>query len=205
MLYRRKISSFRVFHFLLGCSFPYLITWGLLVVMDESVRTRPGFYIFIIRMFCQEQVLHCKCRNHGCSSAEGMSSTTNSGTKAAVLLGMNRCSSFPLLSAPHSPFSISTDLKRYEKIPGSPAWRWGEWIWLTGPSGLHRNSPQGLNISSIRVFDQIRDMETPITLCPLIYYHQLFCKLRNQGHSSAQWQVFPHKLRNPGCSFTRDG
>ena len=30
------------------------------------------------------------------------SSTANSGTKVAVLLGMNRCSSFPLRSAPHS-------------------------------------------------------------------------------------------------------
>ena len=30
----------------------------------------------------------------------------------------------------------------------------------------HRNSPQGLNISSIRVFDQIRDPEIEITLRP---------------------------------------
>ena len=63
---------------------------------------------------------------------------------------MVRCGSFPLLSATHSVFSIWTDLKRSEKIPGAPVWRWGEWIWLTGLSGLHRNSPQGLNISSIR-------------------------------------------------------
>ena len=76
----------------------------------------------------------------------------------------SRCGSFPLLSAPHSPFSIWTNLKRSEKIPGAPARRWGEWIWLTGPSGLHRNSPQGLNISSIGVFEQIRDPEIPITL-----------------------------------------
>ena len=54
-----------------------------------------------------------------------------------------------------------------EKIPGAPAWRWREWIWLTGPSGLHWNSPQGLNISSIGVFDQIRGPEIPITLRPL--------------------------------------
>ena len=51
-------------------------------------------------------------------------------------------------------------------IPGASTWRWGERIWLTGPSGLHRNSPRVLNISSIRVFDQIRDPEIPITLCP---------------------------------------
>ena len=40
------------------------------------------------------------------------SSTTNSGTKAAVLLGMNRFGSLPLLSALHLLFSIETDLKR---------------------------------------------------------------------------------------------
>ena len=77
---------------------------------------------------------------------KGRSSTANSGTKIAVLLGIIRCGSFPLLSAPHSLFSIWTDLKRSEKISGVPAWKW-EWIWLTGPSGLHRNSPQVLNIT----------------------------------------------------------
>ena len=109
----------------------------------------------------QGQVLHCKRRNLGCSSVKGRSSTANWGTQVAVLLGMDRCGSFPSPSAPHSLFSIWTDLKRCENIPGAPAWRWGEWIWLTGPSGLHRNSPQGLNISSIRVFDQIREHPSP--------------------------------------------
>ena len=42
-------------------------------------------------------------------------------------------------------------------------------MWLIGPSGFHRNSPQGLNISSIRVFGQIRYPEIPITLRPHIY------------------------------------
>ena len=37
---------------------------------------------------------------------KGRSSTANSGTKVAVLLGMNRCGSFPLLSALHSLFGI---------------------------------------------------------------------------------------------------
>ena len=37
---------------------------------------------------------------------------------------------------------------------------------VTGPTGLHRNSPQELNISHIRVFDQIRDPKIPITLRP---------------------------------------
>ena len=78
---------------------------------------------------------------------------------------MNRCGSFPLLSALHSLSRIWTNLKRSEKIPGQQRGG-GEWIWLTGPSRLHRNSSQGLNISSIRVFDQIRDPEIPITLRP---------------------------------------
>ena len=102
--------------------------------------------------FCRWQVFHRKLRNQGCSSAEDRSSTAKLVTKAAVLLGMNRCGSFPLLSAPHSLFSIWTDLNKSEKILEAPAWMWGEWIWLTGSSGLHQNSPHGLNITSIRVF-----------------------------------------------------
>ena len=105
------------------------------------------------RVFCQGQFFHCKRRNQGWSSAQGRSSTTNPGTKVAVLPGISRCGSFPLLFSPHSLFSIWTDIRRFKKIPGAPTWRWGEWIWLTGPSELYRNSPQGLNISSIRVFD----------------------------------------------------
>ena len=83
--------------------------------------------------------------------SKGRSSPANSGSKVVDLLGINRCDSFPLFSTHHSLFSISTDLKRSEKIPGTSTWRWGEWFWLIGPIGLHRNSPQGLNISSIRV------------------------------------------------------
>ena len=96
---------------------------------------------------------------------------------------MNRCGSFPLLSAffflslSLSPFNIWRNLKRSEKIPGAPTRRWGEWIWLTGPSRLHRNSPQGLNVSSIRVFDKIRDPEIPINLRPLISHNVIsFCE-----------------------------
>ena len=63
--------------------------------------------------------------------------------KDAAFIGIYRCGSFPLLSASHSLFCISKYLKRPEKIPGAPTKRWGEWIWLTGPSGLHRNLPQG--------------------------------------------------------------
>ena len=116
--------------------------------------------------------------------SNGRSSTANSGTKVAVLLGIHRCGSFPLLSTSHSRSlslslsSIWIDHKRSEKIPGAPTWRWGEWIWLTEPSGLHRNSPQALNISSMRVFDQIRDPEMPITHRPLLY------NIRNDVYSN---------------------
>ena len=78
-------------------------------------------------------------------ASQGQVFHANSGTMVSVLLGMNMCGSVPLLSASHSLFSIWTDLKRSEKIPGVPTRRWGEWIWLTVPSGLYRNSPQGLN------------------------------------------------------------
>ena len=98
---------------------------------------------------------------------KGRSFTANSGTKAPVL---SKCrSSIANTGTQGCVFSLSsiwTDLKRSEKIQEAPAWRWGEWIWLTGPSGLHRNSPQLLNISSIRVFDKITDPEIPITLRP---------------------------------------
>ena len=60
---------------------------------------------------------------------------------------LNRYGSFPLLSSRHSLFSIWTELRRSEKIPGVPTWRWGEWIWLSGPSGFQRNSLQELIIS----------------------------------------------------------
>ena len=141
----------------------YSKCWVNLTVRCTNIST---LIIIIIIIMCSalRQVLHCKRRNLGCSSDEGRSSTANSGTKAAVLLRFNWRGSFPLLSAPHSLFSTWTDLKRSEKIPGAPTRRWGEWIWLTGPSRLHWNSPQGLNISCIGVFDQIRDPEIPINL-----------------------------------------
>ena len=129
----------------------------------------------IIRVFCPKAGPSLQAEKSRLQFCRRQVSTANSGTKAAVLLGIYRCSSFPLLSAPHSLslFSIWTDLKRSEKIQGAPTRRWGEWIWLTGSSGLHRNSPQGLNISSIRVFDQIRDPEIPINLRPRYKYSSL--------------------------------
>ena len=95
----------------------------------------------------QRQVFHCKPRNQGCSFIRD---------------------SFPFLSAPHSLFSIWEDLKRSEKIQWTWTWRWGEWIWLTGSSGLHRNSPQGLNVNKLEV--------DKLTMCfdckPMIYINK---------------------------------
>ena len=129
------------------------------------------FSLYLSTYICtaQGQVLHCKGRNLSCSSAKDRSSTANSEPRLQSYQELNRCDSFPLLSASHSLFSISTDLKRSGKIPGASTWRWGEWIWLIGPSGLHRNSPQVLNITSTRAFDQIRDPEIPIAFRAHIY------------------------------------
>ena len=124
-------------------------------------------YLFLVRHYhqCsdQGQVFHSKLRLQGCILPKGRSSTANSGTKVAVSLGMNRCGNFPCFPHPNL-FSIWTDLTRSEKIPGGPAYRWREWIWLTGPSVFHRNSPQGLNISSTRGFLtrlEIRKSQSP--------------------------------------------
>ena len=53
----------------------------------------------------QGQVLHCKRRNLGCSSAGGRSSTANSGPKAAVLPGIEKVRQLPV---PHSLASEQT-------------------------------------------------------------------------------------------------
>ena len=99
----------------------------------------------------QEQVLHCnKCRNLGCSSPKAGLPPQTQEPRLQFYQRLDKFDSFPLLFVPHSLFSIWTELKRFEMIPEAPTWRWGECIWLTGPSGLHWNSPQGLNHIIIR-------------------------------------------------------
>ena len=112
----------------------------------------------------QGHVFHCKLRHLVCSSAQRQVFYRKLRNQGCSL---TRDEQVRQLSTPHSFFSICTDLKRSEKIPGTPARRRGEWICLTGPSRAHRNSTQGLNISSIRVFGQIRNSKIPITLCPV--------------------------------------
>ena len=140
----------------------------------------------------QGQVFHSKFRHQGCSSAQRQ--IFHRKTKVIVLLEMNRSGSFALLSALHSVFIIWADLKRSEKIPGVPSWKWGEWIWLTGPSGLHRNSPQGLNSSSIRVFDHIRDPEIPITLLSLNKFNYSIILTHELKQSRTRLQKQDYKI-----------
>ena len=147
-----------------GCTFPVPLMKAMVRFMEHFIirafcpRAKPSLQAQAPRLqFCRRQIFHRKLRNQGCSF-----------TRDLIGAVASRCFPHLSLSLSLSFFSICSDLKRSGKIPGTPTWRWGEWIWLTGPSGLHRNSPQGLNISSMRVFDQIRDLEIPITLRPLM-------------------------------------
>ena len=113
-----------------------------------------NYEFIIIRVFCPRADL--SLLTPAPILPKDRSSTANSETKIAVLLEMSRCGSFPLLSVLLFLFSIWSGLKRSENIPGAPAWRWARRIWLTGTSGRHRRV---FIISSISIFDQIRDTE----------------------------------------------
>ena len=65
--------------------------------------------------------------------------------------GLNWCSSFPLLSAPHFSLTSEQTLKHLKNPRGPKVEVRREYLPI-GPSGLHRNSLQRLNISSIRIF-----------------------------------------------------
>ena len=69
-------------------------------------------------VFCQRQVLHCKRRNQGCTSAEGRSSTANPETNAAVLPGMNRYDSFPCFRHPTLLLASEQTLKDLKRSQG---------------------------------------------------------------------------------------
>ena len=116
----------------------------------------------------QEQVLHCKLRNSGCSSAQRqvfhrkLRNPRLQFYQGWIDAVASRC-------FPHPTPSLASEqsLKDLRRSQGHQ--RGGEeWIWLNGPSGLNRNLPQGLDIDSIRVFDQIRDPEIPVNLHPYI-------------------------------------
>ena len=154
---------------------------------QKVTRSIRGFgflslYIYNQECYAQKQVLHCKRRNLGCSSTEGRSSTANSGTKAAVLLGISRCGSFPLLSTPHSLISIWKDLKRPEKSQGPQSGGEKNGYGLTGPSGLHQNSPQEINVSSIRGFWTDQRSRNPNLPSPPLYVVDLENRVHTKFH-----------------------
>ena len=120
----------------------------IIIISVFCPRAGPSLQVQEPRLqFCPRQVIHCKLRNQGCSF-----------TRDWIGVVASHCFLHPTLSL------ASEQTLKIWKFPGAVTWWWGEWIWLTGPTGLHQNSPQRLNISSIRVLDQIRDPEIPITL-----------------------------------------
>ena len=103
--------------------------------------------------FCWRQVFHRKLRNQGCSF-----------TRNWIGAVASHCLPHPTLSVASEqtwkdPRGINVEVRRVDLA------KWAL-----------RNSPQGLNISSIIIFDQIRDPEIPITLRLLyIYINRRFC------------------------------
>ena len=119
-----------------------------IIIRVFSPRAGPSLQAQEPRLeFCRREDFNSKLKNQGWSF-----------TRDWIGAIVSRC-------FPHPPLSLA-DLKRSEKTPGVPTWSWGEWVCLTGSSGLHWNSPQGLHICSIMVFDQSRDPEIPIAFCP---------------------------------------
>ena len=100
--------------------------------------------------------------------SKGKPSTANSETKVAILLWINRCGNFSLLSTPTLSLASEKALKDLKISQGSQCAGEESWFGYLSPRD-YRNSPQGLNISSIKVFDQIRYPELPVTLRPHIH------------------------------------
>ena len=105
----------------------------------------------------QGQVFHCKRRNQGCNCRQRQvfhCKLRNQDTSC--------CFRHPTLSLASE--QILKDLKRTQGHQYSVEERRVDLA--NCPSRLHRNSPQELNIISIRVLEQIRDPEIPISVCP---------------------------------------
>ena len=121
-------------HWVYGCNGSYILSIPQNIYISVCSAQGQVFHWKFRHQGCnsaQTQVFHCKLRNQGCG-----------------LLRMNRCGSFPFLSASHS-LSLASDqtlkgLKRSQSTSLEMVR-----VDLAEPCGLHRNSPQGLNISSI--------------------------------------------------------
>ena len=99
------------------------------IYTHTHTHTHTHIYIYVHyhhhhhQCSAQGQVLHCKLGHQGCNSTQTQVFHCKLRNLACSLLGMNRCGTFPLLSAPHSLCSIWTNIKRSEKIPGAPTRR----------------------------------------------------------------------------------
>ena len=100
-------DSRRLFHSYIEEKHLHIILSG-----DINFRTHVvGLTYYFFKVFDVQinwkNIAHCRsfAANSGANAPvlpKGRPSTANSGTKVAVLLGINRCCSFPLLSAPYS-------------------------------------------------------------------------------------------------------
>ena len=144
--------------------------------------------------FCRRPVFHRKLRNQGCSF-----------TRDLIGAVASRCFPNPTLSLASE--QTLKDLKRSQgHRRGGEESRFGYLALRTSPKFA-------TGVSSIRVLDQIRDLEIPINLRPHISYiirafcprSGFHCKRRNLDCLQfCRRQIFHRKLRNQGCSFTRD-
>ena len=101
---------------------------------------------------------------------------------------LNRSGSFRCFPHASLPLASEKTLKDLKRSQG----RWGEWICLTGPSGLHKNSPKGLNISSIGIFYQIKYPEIQIILRPqsVITVWKLIIFTEDEFVTFLQWHIY---------------
>ena len=117
---------------------------NLLCGHNWYVSNETNFLQFLCTHYhssAQGQVFHCKFRHLGCSSVQRQVLHHKLRNQGCSFTRDEYVWYLPTAIHPHSLFSIWTDLTRSEKIPGAPACRWEEWIWLTEPSRLHWNSP----------------------------------------------------------------
>ena len=153
-------------------SVDYCIIIIIIIIRLFCPRAGPSLQAQELRLqFCQRQVFHRKLRNQGCSFTMDW-------------IGASFC------WFPHLSLSLSSEqtLKNLKRSQGHQHGGEESGFGRTGPSGLHRNSPQELNISSIKVFDQIRDPKIPITLpTRLLYEIYMWRNIYFRFHQFSCW------------------
>ena len=114
--YIQVVSNFRIFRTIISkrtkCR-----NISLFIEYKKPLRLHKKEHWFAISsssVFCPSTGPLLQTQAPRLQFCQGRSSIANSGTYIAFLLGINRSGSFPLLSAPHSLFSIWSNIKRYE-------------------------------------------------------------------------------------------